>query len=217
MTGDSGDAVCPLAAAAAGIAAATLHEAAGKIGALPSAIQPIRAGMRVVGEAFPVRGLSGNNLCLHHAIYAADPGDVLVANVGAAPESLEYGYWGEVMAVAALRRGIAGLVITGGVRDCDQLAALGFPTFAPAVCLAGTRKDRDGAGVIGEPVRVGSVDVTRGDLVLGDADGVVVIPAALAMVALQRAREREADERLIFDRLAAGESTLQIYQLATEE
>ena len=217
MTGDRDDVACSFAAAAVGITAATLHEAAGKVGALPSAIRPIRAGMRVVGPAFPVRGLSGNNLCLHRAIYAASRGDVLVADVGAAPESLEHGHWGEVMAVAALRRGIAGLVITGGVRDCDQLAALGFPTFAPAVCLVGTRKDSDGAGVIGEPVRVGAVDVTCGDLVLGDADGVVVIPAAQAMAALQRAREREADERLIFERLAAGESTLEIYQLATGE
>lgn len=192
------------------LSTATLHEAAGKVGALPAGIKPVRSGMTVVGWALPVRGPSGDNLWLHRAIYRAQLGDVLVCDIGSIAE---YGYWGEVMAVAAQQRGIAGLVIDGGVRDGDQLAARGFPAFAACVSIRGTGKDPDGAGAIGDPVTLGDVTIRRGDLVVGDADGVVVLPAAQAVSVLQEARRRESQEREIMARLAAGETTMEIYRL----
>ncbi|MEV4747495.1 RraA family protein [Streptosporangium amethystogenes subsp. fukuiense] len=201
---------------AAALPAATLHEAAGKIGALPAAIGPVRPGMRVAGPALPVLSPPGDNLWLHRAIYAAEPGDVLVVAFGDGADPLEYGHWGEVMAVAALHRGIAGLVTSGGVRDGDQMAERGFPVFAPSLCIRGTGKDPDGRGSVGAPVRIGGVTVRRGDLVVADGDGVVVLPVADAAGAVRAAARREAAEQEIFDRLAAGETSLDIYRLPAE-
>jgi 4-hydroxy-4-methyl-2-oxoglutarate aldolase len=195
------------------LSAATLHEAGGKTGALPAAIRPIRLGMRVVGPALPVRGPSGDNLWLHRAIRAAAPGEVLVCDVGS---EADFGYWGEVMAVAAQERGIAGLVITGGVRDGDQMAARGFPVFAQSISVLGTRKDPDGAGSVGAPIAIGSVTVHRGDVVVGDNDGVIVLPAGQAAQVAEAGRARDAAEAEIFGRLRAGESTIDIYGLPPE-
>src|SRR5687767_7181783 len=138
-----------LMAAGETLSAASLHEAAGRIGAMPAAIKPFAPHVRVAGTAFPVRAPAGDNLFLHHAIYAAQPGDVLVVDVG--PRA-EFGHWGDIMAAAAQQRGIAGLVITGGVRDSRQLLAMEFPTFAGVVAIRGTAKDPHGAGQIGGPI-----------------------------------------------------------------
>src|SRR5204863_3702506 len=82
---------------ARGLSSATLHEAGGKVGPLPSQIRPIAPGVKVCGRALPVACTPGDNLFLHHAIYAAEPGDVLVVDTQGQTEN---GYWGEIMAVA---------------------------------------------------------------------------------------------------------------------
>ncbi len=203
----------PLLARAARLSSATLHEAAGKRGALRAALKPLAAAQRVCGPALPVRSPPGDNLWLHRAIYAARPGEVLVVEVG---DGLEYGYWGEVMAVAAQARGLAGLVITGGVRDSLRMVEIGFPVFAATTCVRGTRKDPRGAGAVGAPVTIGQVTVTRGDLVLGDADGVVVLPAADAAEVVAASERRDREEAIIFERLRAGATTIEIYDLPRE-
>lgn len=199
-----------LAQAEESLSAASLHEAAGRTGALPASIKPLAPHVRICGPAFPVRSPAGDNLFLHHAIYAAQPGDVLVVDVG--PEA-EFGHWGDIMAAAAKRRGIAGLVITGGVRDSQQLVAMDFPTFAGCVSIRGTGKDPQGAGQVGEPVTIGGVTINAGDMVFGDADGVVVLPADNADLVIEKARARDRDEDAIVRRLQAGETTLSIYGL----
>jgi 4-hydroxy-4-methyl-2-oxoglutarate aldolase len=162
----------------------------------------------VIGPAFPVRCPAGDNLMIHHALIEAEPGDVLVVDCGAGHE---FGYWGEILATAAITRGLAGLVITGGVRDVLALIALGLPTFAGRVCLQGTGKDASLDGAVGKPVQIGEVVVRRGDLVVGDADGVVVLPPDIAAVAMAAAIDREAKEAAILDRIRAGEPTLKVY------
>lgn len=196
--------------AAVSLGAATLHEASGQTGALPSRIAPIAVSMALCGPAFPVDCPPGDNLPIHQAIYAAQPGDVLVAGTGGGPG---FGYFGEVMARAAMQRGIAGLVIDGGVRDADRVAALGFPVFAALRCIRGTSKRPDGGGTVGQPVVLGDVVVSRADAVVGDGDGVVVIPAARFAAALEAGRAREAREAEVFTRISAGETTLAIYGL----
>jgi len=200
----------------AGLSSATLHEAAGRIGALPAAIKPIRPGMRVVGPAFPVSGVIGDNLWLHRAIAEACSGDVIVAAVAGA-DAPDYGYWGEVMAVAAQARGIAGLVIDGGVRDVVQLEDRSFPVFARCLCIRGTGKDPAAPSTLGQPVRLGEVTVRAGDLVLGDDDGVVVIPQLQAATAVAAGVRRDTEEQRIFQRLLAGETSLAVYGLTTED
>jgi 4-hydroxy-4-methyl-2-oxoglutarate aldolase len=192
------------------LTAATVHEAAGRIGALPSAIRPLHPDMHLAAPAFPVRCPPGDNLWIHRAVYAAQPGEVLVVDTGG---GFEYGYWGEVLAVAAIARGLAGLVLHGGVRDSRRLVELGWPVFAERICIRGTGKDPDGDGALGEPVRVGEVQVRRGDLIVADADGVISVPAARADEVRALSDERERAEAEYLKRLQAGETTIGIYRL----
>lgn len=198
----------------AGLPAATLHEAAGRIGALPAAIKPVHDAFAVFGPAYPVACTPGHNLWIHHALYRAPAGSVLVVDVGV---GVEYGYWGEVLSVAAAGRALAGVVITGCVRDKEQLAKVGFPVFSAGVCLRGTGKDPAGAGSLGRPVAIGEVTVRAGDLVAGDADGVVVIPAERVLEVVRAAHRRESDESDYLRRLRSAESTLDIYGLPALE
>lgn len=199
-----------LVAAAAGLSSASLHEAARRAGALPAILKPTHPAMRLCGRALPVRCPAGDNLWIHRALAEAQPGEVLVVETGA---GAEFGYWGEIMATAAIARGLAGLVITGGVRDSLRLVELGLPTFSAGVCIRGTVKDPNGAGAVGEPVRIGEVVVRRGDLVFGDADGVVVLDPETAAAAVPAAAQRDADEVAILDQVRAGALTLDVYKL----
>lgn len=192
------------------LSSATLHEAGGRIGALPPAIRPVAPAMRVCGPALTVQSPPGDNLWLHRAIALARPGDVLVVHVAGAHE---HGYWGEIMTAAAQVRGLAGLVIDGGVRDGALLAAAGWPVFSRGTCIRGTSKDAGAIGWIGAPLLLGDVAVRPGDLVFGDGDGVVALPRERAASIVARGRERDAQEAAIVERLRAGETTLQVYGL----
>lgn len=195
---------------ASSISTATLHEAAGKRGNLPSAIKPLDPGLKVCGRALTVCSPSADNLWLHRAIAAARPGDVIVADVGNCTEA---GHWGEMMAFAAQVRSVAGLVINGGVRDKEQMIAMKFPVFAAAVCIRGTEKDKSAFGAINRPVRIGDTTVAPGDLIAGDADGVVAIAWNQAESVVRAARTRDLDEIRIKELLSQGKTTLEIYGL----
>ena len=187
---------------------ATLHEAGGRIGALPSAIKPVNAAWTCAGAALTVHGPAGDNLWIHRAIYQAEPGAVLVV---APSGGLEWGYWGDIMNSAALQQQLGGLVIDGGVRDTARLTEMGFPVFSNGVCIRGTGKDHDAIAFLGRPVRIGEVVITAGDLVVGDRDGVVVLPQARVAEILARAEAREQDEAAKIKRIQAGERTIDIY------
>lgn len=192
------------------LSSASLHEAANKTGALPSVIRPLALNMRMCGPALPVICSKGDNLFLHHAIAAARPGDVIVADVG---EGDEFGYWGEIMCAGARARGVAGLVLTGGVRDTLRLIAMDFPVFSSSVCIGGTVKNPRSPGGLVEACSIGRQRVERGDIVFGDADGVVVLPAARADEIVSLAERRDREEAQILERLRRGETTLDIYKL----
>jgi len=187
---------------------ATLHEAAGKIGVLPQAIKPVAPDFRVYGPAVTVHSPGGDNLWLHRAIYAAEPGDVLVVHVS---DRYDHGYWGEIMSTAAQVRGLAGLVIDGCVRDVPLLREIGFPVFARGLCIRGTGKDFGARGWVNHPMLIDGVVVNAGDLVCGDEDGVVVIGREQVPQTLDSAARRAALESGIIERLRAGETTLKIY------
>lgn len=187
---------------------ATVHEAMGRRGALPGAIKPISPAMRMCGPAFTVDSPPMDNLLLHQAIYAASPGDVLVVRVA---DYHEAGYWGEIMGVAAQARGLAGLVIDGGVRDSLELTAMGFPTFSRGLCIKGTLKH--GGGALNKPLAIGSIVIEPGDIVIGDADGVVVVPRAEGHAVLEKSIQRVDKEAVIMQQLRDGKSTLEIYGL----
>jgi 4-hydroxy-4-methyl-2-oxoglutarate aldolase len=185
---------------------ATLHEATGRKGALPHHIKPISSRMKIAGPAVTVNSPPMDNLMLHQAIYVADPGSVLVVEVN---RGYEGGYWGELMTIAAQQRKLAALVIDGCVRDADAIEQLGFPVFSRGLSVRGT--DKQGGGHINWPIIVGDITVNPGDLVVGDRDGVIVVPAAEIAATLEAAQQREAREQETKKNLIAGKSTLAIY------
>lgn len=192
------------------LASATVHEASGRRGALPSTIRPVAHSIRVSGPAFTVQCPERDNLPLHFALEEAPAGSVLVCHVSGEPLA---GYFGDVMMHAAVERGLAGLVIAGCVRDADILRSGRFPIFSTGFCIRGTTKDPMLPGTIGCRLRFGDVDVTPGDLVIGDDDGVVVVAADDVNDVIARSRARDREEIEIRERLSRGETTLAIYSL----
>jgi 4-hydroxy-4-methyl-2-oxoglutarate aldolase len=196
--------------AARRLGTATLHEAGGKKGNLPSSIKPLSDDWRVAAPVFTVAGPSRDNLWLHRAIYSAPRGSVLLHECGGDAEA---GYWGGIMANAAIERGLAGFVTEGGVRDVQELRGLGFPIFAANVCIRGTSKRVDAPGSVGASALLGEVLVHSGDLLVADADGVLVIPRSDVERVVAAGEQRERDEQDIVRRIKDGETTLAIYKL----
>lgn len=195
------------------LGAATLHEAAGRIGALPSGIKPVENSMTLCGPAFTVHCPALSNLQIHHALYQAQPGDILVVHVSGGTEA---GYWGDILNEAAMARGLGGLVIDGGVRDTAGLAQMDFPVFSNGVCIRGTGKDYEAVAWLNEGVRMGEVVIRAGDLVMGDRDGVVVIPADRVEEVVVAAEAREADETRKIELIRQGARTLDLYGFAKD-
>lgn len=185
---------------------ATLLEASEKRGALPSGIKPLSRDFRICGPALPVSSPPGDNLMLHEAITHARPGDVLVVDTSG---EYEAGYWGDIMTHAALERGIQGIIIDGCVRDYDDIIQANFPVFSRGLCIRGTTKK--GGGTINEPIKIGEVTVSAGDLIVGNSDGVVVIPNEKVSTVLKNADKREDLERKIRAEIKKGKTTMEIY------
>ena len=191
----------------AAIDTATIHEAQSRLGALDPAIKPAWPAPRTTGRAFTVRCHPGDNLAIHRAVAVAEPGDVLVVDAGGHIA----GYWGEVLAVAAQARGIAGLVIDGGCRDVEAVAELGFGMWSRGVSIAGCVKATP--GWIGEPIACGGIVVRTGDFIVADGDGVVAVPGEMVEATADAAEARIARERDMMERLRAGALTLDLFGL----
>jgi 4-hydroxy-4-methyl-2-oxoglutarate aldolase len=186
--------------------AATLHEALGRTGNLPSAIKPIHPGMKVCGPAYTVQTMPRDNVLLHRAYAYAKPGDVIVASCSGFYEA---GYWGDLMSLGAKTQGVAGLVIDACVRDADDIEALGFPVFSRGLCIRGTTNFGD--GTLNEPIVIGECLIQPGDIIVGDRDGVVVVPQNRIEEAIEKAQAREAREESVREQLRLGKTSLQIY------
>jgi len=174
-------------------------------------IKPAWAGARVAGPAITARLSPGDNLAIHAAVAAAterDRGAVLVVDATPVPA---LGYWGEVLTTGAEAKGLAGLVIDGGCRDVDALERHGFPVFSALIALTGATKVAGGA--IGTTVTVGDVEVSPGDWVVGDRDGVVVVPAATLDEVAAAGEARAAKEQQMFEQLKAGKTTVELLGL----
>ncbi|CAN5228360.1 4-carboxy-4-hydroxy-2-oxoadipate aldolase/oxaloacetate decarboxylase [soil metagenome] len=202
----------PTAAALASFAAispATLHEALGQEGAMPFAIKPIYPGMKVCGAALTVECRPGDNLAIHAAVETAKPGDVLVVDYKG---YLEAGPFGDVLATACQKAGIRGMVIDGCVRDGASLRAMGFPVFGRGLNMKGTTKNQPGK--VGLPIICAGVAVAPGDVVVGDDDGVVVVPRGRIAAVVQAAQARDEKEATMREKLKKGATTVELLGLA---
>ena len=188
------------------IQSATIHEAIGKQGALPSAIKPIAPTMKVAGRVLTVNSMPGDNLLLHRAVARAKEGDVIVAKMS---DYYEAGYWGEILSVGAMEKGVAGLIIDACVRDANEIEALGFPVFCRGLCIRGTTKY--GNGALNETIIIGDVIISPGDAVVGDRDGVVIVPADRLQEAIEKSIARQDKEVNTFAQLRSGKTTMEIY------
>jgi 4-hydroxy-4-methyl-2-oxoglutarate aldolase len=191
---------------AAGVA--TVHEAQGQRGLLRPYMRPVFPTARVAGSAVTVLCAPGDNLMIHAAIAVVQPGDVLV--VGTLSESTD-GMFGELLAESCRAHGVAGLVIDAGVRDTTEITSLGFPVWSRAVSAQGTSKTNPGC--VNVPIVCAGAAVSPGDVIVGDADGVVVVPRDSVAAVNAAADQRLAKEERTRARLKAGELGLDIYGL----
>jgi RraA family protein len=178
---------------------AILADVAGRRGALHGRIQALRHRMKLAGSALTVEVRPGDNLMIHAAIALAKPGDVLVID-GKGDQSAAL--MGTIMMNACRQVGIAGVVIDGAVRDSVEIDEMGFPVFSVGTNPNGPTKLASGR--IGHPVSVGGVAVRPGDLVVGDADGVVVVEREKVEALLLAAQKKVEDEAARIDAIKQG-------------
>jgi len=188
--------------------AATVYEANGQRDALDPQIKPLDPRSKVAGRAVTVALEPADNWYIHVAILEAGENDILVVD---AKGYLNAGPWGDVLTLAAQQRGLAALVIDGAVRDSQQIVESGFPVFTRGVCIRKTSKVQPGQ--VNVPVTVGGVVVNPGDIIVGDADGLVRVAANDVDQAISSARTREQKEEDMRQRILAGASTLELLGL----
>lgn len=185
-----------------------LSDSMNRFQAMDAGIKPLRDGTKLIGAAFTVQAMESSNWEAHQALAMAKAGDVLVI---AARGSMNNAVWGHVMTFAAKKRGLAGVVIDGCIRDGAENKADSLPIYCRGIAPAGPHKGWQGN--INVPVACAGVVVNAGDIIVGDDDGVVVIPLAKAEDVLKEARERMAGEASWYKRLEAGETTVEILGL----
>ena len=171
------------------ISTATLSDAMGRHGAISSQIRPIYENIRMVGSALTVLCFPGDNVMTHKALQMIEPGDVLVVDDG----DYNTGCFGHKSALHARSRGGVGIVASGSVRDVALLRRDRFPTFARGVSPRAPQKNTPGS--INIPVHIGGIVIHPGDIVVGDDDGVVVVPLAMAGEILEKAKLRDRKEQ----------------------
>ena len=171
------------------LGSATVHEAAGRAPVVDVALIQIVPGTRAAGPARTVRCGQDDNLMVHAAVAEAEPGEVLVLTM---PEPRPVALVGDLLATQMKARGVAALLVDAAVRDVEELRELGLPIWARHVRVSGAEKAVPGA--IGEPVQVGGATIRQGDVVVLDADGVVVVAQERVADVLAAARERAARE-----------------------
>lgn len=169
---------------------------------------PAYRSARIVAPAYPVSAVAGDNLALHRALVRAPAGSAIVAQLDGTRSA---GHWGELMSRAAQVRGLAGLIVSGAVRDREAIERLAFPVFhlgtdpRPATKLE--------PGELDVAVHVHGTLIEPGDLVCADGDGIAIVPARLVTMVVEAARNLATRERQLLDRVAVGDSLMELLGL----
>jgi len=182
------------------LGSATVYEAGGRRGYVDADLIQLVAGSRVAGPARTVVCGQDDNLMVHAAMAAVQPGEVLVLTM---PEPRPVALVGDLLATQARAQGAAAILVDASVRDVEELAELGLPIWARWVRVKGAGKD--GVGSIGDPVTVGGARIRTGDVLVLDADGVAVVEHERIEEVLEASRERLERERVKREKLQAGE------------
>lgn len=182
-----------------GFSTTHISDAMGRTGCMRE-LTPICPGARIQGLAYPVHCPPNDNLMVHYAVKFAEPEDVLVIATGGYTGSA---LWGELLTLSAKQRGLAGLVTDGYVRDRAAIKDMGFSVFARGVIPQGTFKLS--AGYVNRPVSCAGIVVSPGDAIIGDDDGVVVVPSQSVEAVVNSTRAVWQREQEIRQRIAAGE------------
>ena len=185
-----------------------ISDALGRDGGVDTRIRPAFPGARLAGPAYTVLNYPKDNLMTHYALKHAQPGDVIMVDNGCGTHGSG---WGELMSMAAKLKGLGGIVIDGTVRDVDELGKIGLPVFAAGVTAEGTVKVTPGS--INCPITCGGVCVSPGDIVVGDENGVVVVPGQRAKEVLEASLAISDKEKAMRKRILDGESIYDILNL----
>ncbi|MEM9211964.1 MAG: RraA family protein [Pseudomonadota bacterium] len=180
--------------------------------ALSSALKPLIKGKSIVGPARTARITPGQNAAIHRAVHSCEPGEVLVVESGA---SDRYGPFGDLLAECSMAKGLVGAVLDCTFRDQKDVAALGFQVFGRGFHPEATAKTDPGE--IDIPVSVGGVVIHPGDIIVGDDDGVVVIPKDKAADVMASVKHVAAKEETIRARIQAGETTYDIFNIGRSQ
>ena len=188
-----------------GIWTSTISDAMGRHGVMAAHVQPLFRPIGLLGVALTVLNYPNDNITTHRAVLLAQAGDVLVVDEGTGSD---VGAFGHNTSLAARGRGVVGFVSSGCVRDARLLREEGFPVFGRGTNPRSAQKNTPGA--INVPVQVGGVVVQPGDIVVGDDDGVVVVPLAIAPEIARVAAERQQMEARQAQDIREGRQPLQI-------
>jgi 4-hydroxy-4-methyl-2-oxoglutarate aldolase len=183
-----------------------ISDANSKTGNMDPHIKPIDPKSKLVGPAYTVRCHPADNLSIHKAMLEAPAGSVLVVDLNSYCGA---GHFGEIMALGCQVKGIAGLVIDGSVRDAEEIEEMKFPVFCCALNPGGTVKET--AKETNIPIHCGNMLVKPGDIIIGDRDGVVVVPSEKAVEVLEHAEAIAAKEIKVKELLRQGQTTAEIY------
>jgi regulator of RNase E activity RraA len=182
-----------------GLSTGPIGDALGRFAAMDHQIKPVDPGMHMAGSALTVWTRPCDNLVIYKALEMAQAGDVLViATQGYTTNAT----WGELTSLIGHLRGLAGMVTDGVVRDRHEIVEIGFPVFACGFTPNSPLKD--GPGKVNVPVTCGGATVRPGDILVGDADGVVVVPQELAETVLDGVSAIHAKEAAIRREIEAG-------------
>jgi 4-hydroxy-4-methyl-2-oxoglutarate aldolase len=179
-----------------------------RCGTMAAAIKAVAPGLSFAGEALTVKTMVADNLALHHAAAMAWPGAAIIIDAGG---YVDNAVWGELLQLTAAKRGAVGVVIDGSARDLDHLRISPVPMFCRGIVPAGPHKAW--GGEINIPIQCGGCPVAPGDIIVGDDDGVAVVPRDIQAALLVRCKARLDSEHAIREQIAAGVSTVEIFKL----